>query len=232
MTQLLTPAADASADGPDAVILAAFARRRDALRAVAALTEQPEFGKVTAEEHDLIAVADQAEQEILDTMALTPEGVAAKIWVAMHHEAEGSGPDTWAMVDSDLPGLEAVADELDWSAQLTLSALRSLRAMEASARKTSHEWTTALDNYTAARREVDAFVAKSDGEEPDFDSELDRLSDISSAAFAILKETPPTDPEALAVKISVFAHQFDDIPLDADGFEILRRDAARLAARA
>ena len=106
MTQLLTPAADASADGPDAVILAAFARRRDALRAVAALTEQPEFGKVTAEEHDLIAVADQAEQEILDTMALTPEGVAAKIWVAMHHEAEGSGPDTWAMVDSDLPGRE------------------------------------------------------------------------------------------------------------------------------
>jgi hypothetical protein len=209
MRELAPDQTSERADAADSAILAAFARRRDAHRALATLTAHGEFGKPTGEEYDLHAVIDQAEQVILDTMASTPEGVAAKIFVAAHYEAAGSCPDNWALVDGDLPGLEAVAAELDWSMKFTLSALRSLRSLHAVETR-SATWEAAYSRYLSARQAVWDF----DKEDADAIASIEQersgrepLDDEYAAAFEALRAVAPPTFGTLADKIAAYAQE-------------------------
>lgn len=121
----------------NAEIVGAFERRARAHRAIDALPET-EGLRPSDEESDLWWIIGEQERIIIGGAATTPAAIAAKIWVATHMAAnappdgvDGVALDR-ALTDGDLDTLSAMAEFLDTPMQFALSALASLKIMEAS----------------------------------------------------------------------------------------------------
>lgn len=120
----------------DAAIIVAFERRARAYRALNALPENDTL-RPTNEQSDLNWIVGEQERIILGGAATTPEAIAAKVWVAtyMASTAPPDGVDgvalERALTDGDLDTLAGMADHLDERTLFALSALASLKIMEA-----------------------------------------------------------------------------------------------------
>ena len=75
------------------------------------------------------AIIDGADETIHSTVASTPHGAAIQLWVALQHSIT-SRQDEAAILRRDLEWF-ADDEKQDWKHRLILSALRSLKAMEA-----------------------------------------------------------------------------------------------------
>lgn len=120
----------------DAAIIVAFERRARAYRALNELPENDAL-RPTNEQADLYWIIGEQERIILGGAATTPEAIAAKVWVATYMAA-GAPPEgvdgvalDRAMTDGDLDTLVGMADHLDERTLFALSALASLKIMEA-----------------------------------------------------------------------------------------------------
>lgn len=121
------------AGDPDRAIVAAWDRRAAAYARYNALpiaerVEAPDY--LSPEERAEWAIIDEAEAIIQATIAATPQGVACQVWTALHHSVTGREDDA-ALHRADLAALEARGEDLDWNVRLLLTALRSLKSMEA-----------------------------------------------------------------------------------------------------
>ena len=113
----------------DAPILTAFARYRSARATYDALPFSEVDGEAyTFDEMAALASMDAAEGDIIRIPATTPQGVEAKLWLALLH-GQSSHADCRAAATGDLAHFQAKADALDWSVRLVVSAIASLRAM-------------------------------------------------------------------------------------------------------
>ncbi|WP_066781275.1 hypothetical protein [Sphingomonas sp. CCH5-D11] len=115
----------------DAAIEAAWQRRVEAYAAFHALPEDngpivDGYGPGEREQWDII---DEAEELIRSTAARTPRGAMIQLWCAMYHSVTGREDDE-ALTRADFAAIDRLDSSLDWSARLTLSALRSLQSME------------------------------------------------------------------------------------------------------
>ncbi|GAB7550720.1 hypothetical protein NRB_02140 [Novosphingobium sp. 11B] len=120
----------------DAAIIVAFERRARAYRALNALPENDTL-RPTDEQADLNWIVGEQERIILGGVATTPEAIAAKVWVATYMAASAPPDDVdgvaleHALTDGDLDTLTGMADHLDEPMLFALSALTSLKIMEA-----------------------------------------------------------------------------------------------------
>lgn len=115
----------------DAQIEAAWQRRVQAYAAYNALPADagPVVNGFRPGESELWKVIDEAEEVIRSSIATTPRGAMLQLWCAMYHNITGREDDE-ALTRADFAALDRADGKLDWNARLTLSALRSLQAME------------------------------------------------------------------------------------------------------
>lgn len=110
----------------DRTIKDALARWQAAHRERSAL---PDGKDIDEREQPFWDIIDGAEEVIRSTKATSPGGIAAKLWVALEHDM-ALAMDSRIAREADI---SAFADDSgqDWTIRLILSALRSLKAMEA-----------------------------------------------------------------------------------------------------
>ncbi|MCH2240049.1 MAG: hypothetical protein MK060_19425 [Blastomonas sp.] len=130
ITELQAESAPVTSDAP---IIAALANYR-AARATYDLLPVSEVDgeQETPAELSEWARMDAAEQEIMDRPASTPQGVEAKLWLWLLHN-QSPIEDDIAATAGNLDHFLATAAERDWSERLIISAIASLRAMQATA---------------------------------------------------------------------------------------------------
>ena len=132
----LMPAAPATPEAPDSAILAAFARWQALHAERKVLPETGNFAdddKVyTVEERTLWNAIDVAETAVHDLPAVTPAGIACKLWISIPHITDFPEPEAAAFL-ADLDWFEAQSDSLNWDLRCIVSALVALKAMEACA---------------------------------------------------------------------------------------------------
>lgn len=147
---LITPATPS----PDAAILDGFRRWQTAHAERTAMPED--------QEAPFWAIIDAAEAEIRSADATTPQGVAAKLWIALEHDVALDTDERRARTAD----IAAFADDegQDWSVRLILSALRSLESMAAAQQVIQNydDELDAIDRETARLRVVPS-------SEPDWD---------------------------------------------------------------
>lgn len=73
---------------------------------------------------------DARDRQVRDLPATTPTGVACKLWIAITQNTPDHDPED-AAFRTDLAWFEAQGDALDWNLRCIVSALRSLKTMEA-----------------------------------------------------------------------------------------------------
>lgn len=135
------PVGSASIDAhhPDITIIAAWERRRALWRcwrqiiAISANTpiNVPAFD-TPVEDKALREAMDFNEETVRSAVAKTRKGAELQAWCALHTGCEyTSEAIDDAMIQGDLAAMEAIEADLDWNSRLTLSVIRSLRALEA-----------------------------------------------------------------------------------------------------
>lgn len=118
---------------PDAPIINALATYRAARATYNALPVSTVDGEdYTPDELAQWARMDAAEGEIRRHLAKTPQGIEAKLWLALLASQSGSGDDR-AAAAGDLDHFLAKGESLDWGIRMIVSAIASLRAMQTSA---------------------------------------------------------------------------------------------------
>ncbi len=122
------PAAFATTQAGDSAIISAWNRRAAAYSAYWALGDT---SRDYQNEHRLMVIVDEAEAVIRNATATTPLGVEMQIWTALYHFQSGSLEDDAASLRRDLAYFEAKNDDLDWNEGLLISAIRSVRCLEA-----------------------------------------------------------------------------------------------------
>lgn len=110
----------------DAAIIEAWGRRLAAYEAFAAASEAE--GPYTEAEQVQWAIIDGAELVIRTVTATSPYAAELQLWCALYHTVTGNEATT-AALRADLDWFHKHDDELDWNVKMTVSALRSLRAM-------------------------------------------------------------------------------------------------------
>lgn len=125
--------ADSAPVTPDAQIISALANYRAARATYDALPVSTVDGEdYTPDELAQWALMDAAEGEIRSHLAATPQGIEAKLWLALLATQSGSGDDR-AAAAGDLDHFLAKEESLDWGIRMIVSAIASLRAMETGA---------------------------------------------------------------------------------------------------
>lgn len=116
---------------PDASIMDALSSYREARATYNALPHSNVEGQdYTPAELAEWARMDAAEAEIRHRIATTPKGVEAKLWLALMH-TQALKDDDDAAAAGDLAYFQAKESDLEWNERLILSAIASLRAMQA-----------------------------------------------------------------------------------------------------
>jgi hypothetical protein len=121
---------NAGAVTPDQHIFAALDRYRASYDAYAefAVFDIGGTAEDTPEEAAAIAAMDAAEEEVRGSLASTPKGVEAKLWLALRAK-ELAFADSAAAVAGDLAYFVAKESSFDWPIRMLISAIVSLRAM-------------------------------------------------------------------------------------------------------
>ncbi len=83
---------------------------------------------MSAEEKAAWAIIDKCEVTIRSSVATSPGGVAAQVWIALRHSVTERDHDL-AAGRTDLDALEALGGALDWNVRCMVAALRSLASM-------------------------------------------------------------------------------------------------------
>ena len=130
MANTSLPADSAHDNSTDAVIEQAWEARRAAYERYNALpfSDEPDEAQ-TPEELAQWAIIDKAEETIRAAIAETPRGAAIQLWTALQHGITDR-EDEAAVLRRDLEWFKDDEGQ-DWTLRLILSALRSLKAMEA-----------------------------------------------------------------------------------------------------
>ena len=218
-----------AAKGNDAAIIAAWDRRAAALANLQELPDNPRGDGETPERHAQWAIVDVAEAEICTSVAATPRGAEIQLWCAAVYQfdaAEDEGP----CYLGDLDYFTAQGDQLDWKDKLLISAIRSLRAMQAPKLDTT-AWDAALAEYEPIRKrwteDFDEGEALPTREERDtaYKGFQQRLPEYRAAREKFMAVPAPTI-RALAIKMGMAD------PVDDDHSELCRLDAERLAGGA
>lgn len=110
----------------DAPILAAFAQWQAAL---VALNSRDLAGMDFATEQACWKPIDLADTQVHDLPALTPAGVACKLYIALFHNSSDAEVQA-AAIRADLAWLVAQGDQIDWELRVIVSALVALKSME------------------------------------------------------------------------------------------------------
>lgn len=118
-----------SQQNPDAEILAAWERNKAARAAYDALpfSDLP-GGAYTPEEQALWDVMDETEEFIVSTVAATPAGVEAQLWIALGHQITLNN-ECAAALRGDIDWFDKHGTEIDFVQRMTLAAIRSVRSI-------------------------------------------------------------------------------------------------------
>lgn len=116
------------AAGPDAEILAAWDRRAATLTMIRSLPLQtPDDSQIMRTAWEKI---ESAETTIQKQTAMTLAGLEIQLWLAAYHISHGPDLDA-ALTERDFETVAAKEGDLDFDNCLIVSAIRSIRAMEA-----------------------------------------------------------------------------------------------------
>ncbi len=132
--QALAPAAHAQPAPADAQILSAFELWKALQAERRALPDTGNYDDrdklFTVEERAVWDKIDRAETEVHDLPATSPAGAACKLWIAIPHNTSDPEPEA-AAFRADLEWFIAQGDAIDWNLRCIVSALVSLKSMEA-----------------------------------------------------------------------------------------------------
>jgi hypothetical protein len=128
------PAAPVQPASADAQIRSALERWKALHAERRALPDTGDFDAAdklfTVEERAFWDQIDHIETQVHDLPATTPAGVACKLWIAIPHNTTDAEPEA-AAFRTDLEWFETQGEHLDWNLRCIVSALVSLKSMEA-----------------------------------------------------------------------------------------------------